>query len=691
MFQRFAAAAEKLPRAQHDAAAALQVLAAALSSDVNENMARKLPEALFSEASRLLFAIIGFTCEGTYPAALRGRMVARAAQSPTWPGVAPQALLGQWFNVPSLLTVFSGTAMREAFKAAQKRFRAQFLCALSRIAFLEVGQQEVRQGRLLRMAWAKVLETFPEVAQVRAILGHIRRRCWEDARDRSRSRSRSRERKKKGDPAQTAVPPGCVRFFVKGCGMLNEVHLETHFAKFGMVWEITILYDKKKQNSRGLAFVTLKPEGVYKGKRNTKEMLRDWVLATTHIVGGLTLDVSEASEKPPEDEERKHEERVEERRRIRAERELRVVRATGVAAGVATAGTAGSAGTADNEERLLLSPWGKRWRQEIFERLPKDLEGPASWAHPRVTELCSSLWGEVVEHIARAGTQEVQGALELFKAESPDEEVQWAYLPGADVLLLVGDGIVGITAEGVFASSAPSEAIAPPSNFDQASLKTVQPAAPAAPAVPAPAPQGPQTAFSSGEGRLQRGGSDREKVFVGGITPSTTLEMLMSYFQRYGKITDAVVMMDKATGKPRGFGFVVYEHVSVVDAVLKDYAIHRLDGKWIEVKRATPQEVVPPGGPGQTGSPIPQASIGAASATAPGSPPTAPVASRSPVPTPVATPVAGAGPGYSRSDATQGSPPPRRFGQVPPPSFQQAPDRVPGAAATVDEYDPLAS
>merc|ERR1719296_754114 len=49
--------------------------------------------------------------------------------------------------------------------------------------------------------------------------------------------------------------------------------------------------------------------------------------------------------------------------------------------------------------------------------------------------------------------------------------------------------------------------------------------------------------------------------------------------------------MDKVTGKPRGFGFVVFEHIDMLEAVLRDYDRHVIDGKWVEVKRATGRDV----------------------------------------------------------------------------------------------------
>ena len=44
------------------------------------------------------------------------------------------------------------------------------------------------------------------------------------------------------------------------------------------------------------------------------------------------------------------------------------------------------------------------------------------------------------------------------------------------------------------------------------------------------------------------------KVFVGGLARETTTEGLRGYFERFGDISDCVVMKDRATGLPRGFG-----------------------------------------------------------------------------------------------------------------------------------------
>jgi len=80
------------------------------------------------------------------------------------------------------------------------------------------------------------------------------------------------------------------------------------------------------------------------------------------------------------------------------------------------------------------------------------------------------------------------------------------------------------------------------------------------------------------------------KIFVGGLLPSISQEQFNSYFAQFGEIEDSVVMRDRVTGKPRGFGFVTFVNEEDVDRVLLNYQNNYLRNKWIEVKRATPKE-----------------------------------------------------------------------------------------------------
>jgi len=82
--------------------------------------------------------------------------------------------------------------------------------------------------------------------------------------------------------------------------------------------------------------------------------------------------------------------------------------------------------------------------------------------------------------------------------------------------------------------------------------------------------------------------SDQGKLFIGGISWETTEEKLSEHFSAYGEVTQAAVMRDKITGRPRGFGFVVFADPAAVDRALQDP--HTLDGRTVDVKRALSRE-----------------------------------------------------------------------------------------------------
>ena len=56
-------------------------------------------------------------------------------------------------------------------------------------------------------------------------------------------------------------------------------------------------------------------------------------------------------------------------------------------------------------------------------------------------------------------------------------------------------------------------------------------------------------------------------------------EVFSEHFKNYGEITDSVIMKEKGTGRPRGFGFVTFANPSVVEKVLEDD--HVIDGRMV--------------------------------------------------------------------------------------------------------------
>lgn len=63
---------------------------------------------------------------------------------------------------------------------------------------------------------------------------------------------------------------------------------------------------------------------------------------------------------------------------------------------------------------------------------------------------------------------------------------------------------------------------------------------------------------------------DRNKLFVGGIPRETSEESLKQHFSRYGAVLGALVAKERATGQPRGFGFVRFANALDVDKALAD-------------------------------------------------------------------------------------------------------------------------
>ena len=68
------------------------------------------------------------------------------------------------------------------------------------------------------------------------------------------------------------------------------------------------------------------------------------------------------------------------------------------------------------------------------------------------------------------------------------------------------------------------------------------------------------------------------KLFIGGLNYSTTDETLREYFSKFGELVDCVVMKFRDTKRSRGFGFVTYENVAMVDECQSNRP-HTIDGR----------------------------------------------------------------------------------------------------------------
>ncbi|TFY58728.1 hypothetical protein EVJ58_g6237 [Rhodofomes roseus] len=78
------------------------------------------------------------------------------------------------------------------------------------------------------------------------------------------------------------------------------------------------------------------------------------------------------------------------------------------------------------------------------------------------------------------------------------------------------------------------------------------------------------------------------RYFVGGLSHTTTSDTMRVFFSTFGKVVDCTVMVDRETGRSKGFGFVTFEDASNTDQLVGRGDLI-LDEKAIEVKVAQPR------------------------------------------------------------------------------------------------------
>jgi len=79
------------------------------------------------------------------------------------------------------------------------------------------------------------------------------------------------------------------------------------------------------------------------------------------------------------------------------------------------------------------------------------------------------------------------------------------------------------------------------------------------------------------------------KLFVGSLPWSVNDEALQAAFEPYGSVLSAKVIMDRQTGKSRGFGFVEMESDSDAANAIKALNNSELKGRNIVVNEAKPK------------------------------------------------------------------------------------------------------
>jgi RNA recognition motif-containing protein len=93
------------------------------------------------------------------------------------------------------------------------------------------------------------------------------------------------------------------------------------------------------------------------------------------------------------------------------------------------------------------------------------------------------------------------------------------------------------------------------------------------------------------------------KLYVGNLAYSVRDESLQAAFGQFGTVTSAKVMMDRETGRSKGFGFVEMGSDAEAQAAINGMNGQALDGRPLVVNEARPREERPGGfgGGGRSG------------------------------------------------------------------------------------------
>ena len=92
-----------------------------------------------------------------------------------------------------------------------------------------------------------------------------------------------------------------------------------------------------------------------------------------------------------------------------------------------------------------------------------------------------------------------------------------------------------------------------------------------------------------------------KNIFVGGLSWGTDDDSLRKAFEAFGTVNSAQVIMDRETGRSRGFGFVEMSDNAEAERAIEQMNGADLDGRQIRVNEAQPRGSGGGGGRGGRG------------------------------------------------------------------------------------------
>lgn len=91
------------------------------------------------------------------------------------------------------------------------------------------------------------------------------------------------------------------------------------------------------------------------------------------------------------------------------------------------------------------------------------------------------------------------------------------------------------------------------------------------------------------------------KIYVGNLSYRTAEDQLAQHFGKFGQISSTVIVIDRATNRSKGFGFITFESESAAQQAVQEMNGKEIDGRTVKVSIAKPPKEREAGGGGMGG------------------------------------------------------------------------------------------
>lgn len=80
------------------------------------------------------------------------------------------------------------------------------------------------------------------------------------------------------------------------------------------------------------------------------------------------------------------------------------------------------------------------------------------------------------------------------------------------------------------------------------------------------------------------------KIYVGNLSFNVLEDSLRGTFAKYGNVSSCKIIMDRDSGRSKGFGFIEMENIQEAQEAISGLNGFELDGRSLRVNEAKPQE-----------------------------------------------------------------------------------------------------